>query len=122
MRFELADQGGLVIAGVTTSEKAFQPLIMQGYAAAADELQARTEGVAAAVNDYVASSEERVSARNDLVEGFNSGVDERNTSGSLDIARNQLPLVIDRYRESVADLEEKETALMIAVARLEEAP
>ncbi|HSP52320.1 MAG TPA: hypothetical protein VLO00_05425 [Cryobacterium sp.] len=93
----------------------------QGSAAAADALQARSDGVAEALNDYVASSEERVSARNDLVERFNSGVDERNASGEVDIARNQLPVLIGRYQESVADLEAKAAALRIAVERLEEA-
>ncbi|HSP52975.1 MAG TPA: hypothetical protein VLO00_08780 [Cryobacterium sp.] len=92
----------------------------QGSAAAADALQARSDGVAEALNDYVASSEERVSARNDLVERFNSGVDERNASGEVDIARNQLPVLIGRYQESVADLEAKAAALRIAVERLEE--
>ena len=107
------------IFAVQLSELAGSP---GGSAAAADELRIRTDGVAQALNDYVAASEERVSARNDVVDGFNSGVDERNASGSVDIARNQLPAVIDRYQETVVDLEEKGAALMIAVARLEAAP
>jgi hypothetical protein len=64
-------------------------------------LQARTDGVAEALNDYVASSEERVSARNDLIVGFNSSVDERNGSGSVDIAASlQRGLDLERYAET----------------------
>jgi hypothetical protein len=66
-------------------------------------LQARTDGVAEALNDYVASSEERVSARNDLIVGFNSSVDERNGSGSVDIAASpQRGLDLEGYAETLS--------------------
>jgi hypothetical protein len=91
-----------------------------GSAAAAEHLQNQADRVAEALDDYIASSEDRVSARNALVDAFNSGVEERNMSGTVDVAGTELPARIDRYQRSVTDLEDKEAALALAVARLQE--
>ena len=89
---------------------------LTGSEAKTAALRSRTGRLAAAMQQYAASLEELGSAHTALVDGVNRSWAEFTESGSVAIARNELPPLIDRYQNAVADQEMCQSALAAAVA------
>jgi hypothetical protein len=89
---------------------------LTGSAPKAAVLRSRTDALATAMADYTAALDELRTAHEAMVDGMNRSWAEFTESGSAAIARNELPSLIDRFQQAVADQQLHQSALATAVA------